>query len=145
MQSLSQAVMLFQKGFQAFRGICNDWEVQMATKLEIAQIVVYLSAAYPRQAVSDATITVWADQFAETDAELLLIAARNHVAESVYFPVVAELKRGAEAVYNGRSFWGATRNSQFEDMPSHLCLPDSLRREFLLPAAAPVHRLNGTH
>jgi hypothetical protein len=56
---------------------------------ETAEILGYLSAAYPKHEMFEETVTVWSDQFVHTDFEAAQRAAKRVVAADQWFPTVA--------------------------------------------------------
>jgi hypothetical protein len=55
---------------------------------EVAEILGYLSAAFPKHDLPQETVAVWCDQFASTDFELARDAAKQIVAEDDWFPTI---------------------------------------------------------
>ncbi|MCO5189137.1 MAG: replicative helicase loader/inhibitor [Anaerolineae bacterium] len=62
------------------------------------QILEMLSAAYPRQVITEATIDAYMVTLQDVPPELLKAAALKHVTESKWFPTVAELRGAASAL-----------------------------------------------
>lgn len=54
-------------------------------------VMAYLSACYPRQAVSPETMAVYAEHLAGRNYDDVMAMARDHVARSAFFPTIAEL------------------------------------------------------
>jgi len=59
---------------------------------ETAEILGYLSAAFPKHEMFEETVTVWSDQFADTDFEAAQRAAKTVVGSEQWFPTVAKFR-----------------------------------------------------
>lgn len=71
----------------------------MATDAQIVAIVTLLEEAYPqRQALQGTTVALYRRLLADLDGNMLLAAAHQHIADSKWFPTVAELREGALAL-----------------------------------------------
>lgn len=102
----------------------------MLSEQDVMLVMAYLVGAYPNKELPEATVAVFVDQLVgwneRVDVEVLLVAARNHVGASVFFPTVAELKRVVQRVLDGRRLWEITMNSQWEEPPANLYLPGGI-------------------
>lgn len=67
----------------------------MADRGTIKQVMIILSAAYPRFTVTADTGRVYADLLADIDDDLLIAATKQHATSSKWFPSVAELRQAA--------------------------------------------------
>jgi len=56
---------------------------------ETAEILGYLSAAFPKNEMFEETVTVWSDQLVNVDFEVAQKTAKNVVAADQWFPTVA--------------------------------------------------------
>jgi|688.fasta_scaffold26457_9 hypothetical protein len=59
---------------------------------ETAEVLAYLSAAYPRTDLHEETVLVWIDQFGNADYELAVRVAKRIVASDEWFPTVARFR-----------------------------------------------------
>lgn len=71
---------------------------------ETAEILGYLSAAYPRHDLAPETVKVWVDQLAAVDFEVAQQAAKQAVATGDWFPTVHRFRElvAAEMRQHGR-------------------------------------------
>ena len=75
------------------------------TKKEAVQVVAILKAAYPNYykdigaEEAQGTISVWAMQFAELAAEIVLMALNKHISTNKFPPTIAEIKEKITAIY----------------------------------------------
>ena len=75
------------------------------TKKETVQILAILKAAYPNfykdmsAEEAQGTISVWALQFADLPADIVLMAVNKAIATSKYPPSIAEVKEKLKSVY----------------------------------------------
>ena len=67
----------------------------MATEGEILAVLSLLSAAYPAFDMTEETVAVYVMTLADLDAEILKASALQHIAESRFFPSVAEIRERA--------------------------------------------------
>jgi hypothetical protein len=65
---------------------------------QTADVIDYLLAAYPRNEPPKATQAVYLEMLEDIDPARLLIAAKKHIAESVFFPSIAELRAAANSI-----------------------------------------------
>ena len=102
----------------------------------VLAVMAYLVGAYPNKELPEATVAVFVDQLSGwnyqltveygVDLEVLLVAARNHVERSKWFPTVMELKEEARKVVDGRRDWASTMNSACKPYPARLYLPGGI-------------------
>lgn len=59
---------------------------------ETAEVLAYLSAAYPKYELFEETVAVWADQLERTDFGVAKAAAKKLVATDQFFPSVARFR-----------------------------------------------------
>jgi hypothetical protein len=59
---------------------------------ETAEVLGYLSAAFPKYEMFEETVNVWSDQFSDTNFEAAQRAAKNVVASDQWFPSVARFR-----------------------------------------------------
>lgn len=59
---------------------------------ETAQVLGYLSAAYPRNELHEETVLVWIDQFENADPAMALRAAKRIVASDEWFPSISRFR-----------------------------------------------------
>ena len=59
---------------------------------ETAEVLGYLSAAYPRNELHEETVLVWIDQFDKTDFGLAVKTAKRIVATDEWFPTIARFR-----------------------------------------------------
>ena len=59
---------------------------------ETAEVLGYLAAAFPKHEMFEETVTVWSDQFLNTDFEAAQRAAKNVVSSDQWFPSVARFR-----------------------------------------------------
>lgn len=64
----------------------------MTTISPINQILAVLSAAYPAHELTKPTINLYNEMLEDLDIDLLRAAARDHIAQSNWFPKVSELR-----------------------------------------------------
>ena len=75
------------------------------TKKETAQILAILKAAYPNfykdmtTEEAQGTISVWALQFADLPADIVLMALNKAISTSKFPPTIAEIKDKMKALY----------------------------------------------
>lgn len=65
------------------------------TPAESARLLAQLRAAYPRQEVPAPTLKLYAEMLADLSAGEAERAMREHIAESQYFPTIAEIRQRA--------------------------------------------------
>lgn len=82
---------------------------------ESAKVLYYLKACYPNVDLdTEATATVWAEEFAHESIEKMMAVARQHMREgNKFFPSVPELLAilNAERVINPGDVWDEIRRS----------------------------------
>lgn len=61
----------------------------------IAKVLIVLSSAYPRFDITQPTIRIYEEVLADIPPEILQLAAKAVISESVFFPTVAELRKKA--------------------------------------------------
>ena len=64
----------------------------------ILEVLAFLAAAYPNANVTAATTAAYVKMLADLNPRVLHAAAMQHVAESKFFPTVAELRERAQAI-----------------------------------------------
>lgn len=75
------------------------------TKKEATQILAMLKAAYPNfykdmgADEAQGTISIWAMQFADLPAEVVLMALNKHISVGKFPPTIAEIKEKITAIY----------------------------------------------
>ena len=75
------------------------------TREETIKVLSILKAAYPNsyknmsKDEANATITVWAVQFAEIPAEIVMIAVNKLIATSTFPPAISEIKDKIKSLY----------------------------------------------
>lgn len=90
------------------------------TKKETAQILAILKAAYPNfykdmsAEEAQGTISVWALQFADLPADIVLMALNKAISTSKFPPTIAEIKDKMKSIY-----WEAydKLNPMFDNAP----------------------------
>lgn len=90
------------------------------TKKETVQILAILKAAYPNfykdmsAEEAQGTISVWALQFADLPADIVLMALNKAISTSKYPPTIAEIKDKMKSIY-----WEAydKLNPMFDNAP----------------------------
>ena len=100
----------------------------MTTK-EAAQILAILKAAYPNSykgmSEEDAmgTISVWALQFADMPAEIVLMAVHKAISSSTFPPSIAEVKDKLTSLY--WEAYGMLDDRQYQNQ----CLPERTKEQ----------------
>ena len=75
------------------------------TKEETIKVLAILKAAYPNsyknmnKEEANATVTVWAVQFADIPAEVVMIAINKLIATSTFPPAISEVKEQIQSLY----------------------------------------------
>ena len=75
------------------------------TKEETIKVLAILKAAYPNsyknmnKDEANATVTVWAVQFADIPAEVVMIAINKLIATSTFPPAISEVKERIQSLY----------------------------------------------
>lgn len=75
------------------------------TKEETIKVLAILKAAYPNsyknmnKEEANATVTVWAVQFADIPAEVVMIAINKLIATSTFPPAISEVKERIQSLY----------------------------------------------
>lgn len=59
---------------------------------EAVAVMAYLSSAYPRNEITEATVSAYAGELSDLDGQVVLSAARAHVRLSKWFPTIAEIR-----------------------------------------------------
>lgn len=59
---------------------------------EVAEILGYLAAAFPKHEMPEETVRVWCDQFASLDYGVAQRAAKRVVADDEWFPTIARFR-----------------------------------------------------
>lgn len=117
------------------------------TEDQAIKIMSYLKRAYPRTEVTGETIAVYADAIRSLAFEVVMDAARRHVATSPYFPAVSELIGGVAErsvgmepaeqawveVKRAISRWGRYQEWKF-DNPATTLAVESIGKEALCNA-----------
>jgi len=67
----------------------------VATKTEIGAVLSMLAAAYPSFELRKETTALYAEMLEDLPGEVLFIAGKQHIAQSTFFPRVAELRSTA--------------------------------------------------
>jgi hypothetical protein len=70
----------------------------MATYLEVTQVLGVAAACYPGFKLEKRTIDAYAELLADLPADVLTAAAKQAMAESRFFPTIAELRERAHAM-----------------------------------------------
>lgn len=90
----------------------------MANEREVFQVLTVMAAAYPGFQLQDKTVEVYAEMLADLPGDLLKIAAQQALAESRFFPTIAELRAVATrltATADGRptahEAWGEVKRA----------------------------------
>jgi hypothetical protein len=73
----------------------------MADLKEVAQVMAFLAALYPRYQLTEPTIKAYASILADIPADALTAAAEKLGAESTFFPAAAELRQMAYDLSQG--------------------------------------------
>ena len=81
----------------------------MAERGTIKQVMIILSAAYPRFEITADTGRVYADLLGDLPDDLLIAATKQHATTSKWFPSVAELR---EAAMNIKALADGTRTAE---------------------------------
>ncbi len=64
----------------------------MATRETVTKVIIMLAAAYPRMQIPKESAKVYHELLHDIDDGLLVMAAKQHAANSKWFPSVAELR-----------------------------------------------------
>lgn len=68
----------------------------------IAKVLIVLSSAYPRFELTEPTIRIYEELLADIPTEILQLAAKAVISESIFFPAVAELRKKAFEVMSNQ-------------------------------------------
>lgn len=77
----------------------------MATYEQVLKIVTVMAAAYPTMTIKAETVDAYASLLEDIDADALAVAAKQAMAESRFFPTVAELRERVHAIRQQASGW----------------------------------------
>lgn len=100
----------------------------MATYEQVLKLTTVIAAGYPTFQMRPETVDVYAELLADLDADLLAAAARQAMAESRFFPTIAELRervmamrKQASGIPDAYSAWdevlGEVRRVGYESWP----------------------------
>lgn len=75
----------------------------MATRDDVFKVCQVMAAAYPNFVLRKDTIDIYSDLLADIETGVLGVAARQAIAESKFFPTVAELRERVVAMHKSAS------------------------------------------
>lgn len=105
------------------------------TRQETAAVLALMTAAWPRQPVTDATVAVWGDALRDLVAEDALTAAKALIANEEFFPSVTKFRSTATALARRRLMAHAHERG----LPEGERVPNDRGRQLAAEARARLH------